>query len=327
MKVRRSLSGTAQNVAAYRALENEKPAHERLFADPYAKRFLPWVQRALVKASRVPVLRRQIERYADGLAPGARTSAIARTRLIDDWLRKEVATTARQVVILGAGFDCRALRLPELAGVAVFEVDRPAMVAFKNRRLPHNASCASLKRVPVDFLKDSIADRLLDAGYSRSVRTVFIWEGVTNYLDNNSVAAVFDFVARNTPAYSKTIFTYVHADAIAGRFDAPGLKPLLALLQKRGEPWTFGFDPRELASYLAERGLKLTIDLSAGEYRRFYWPMLPGRGHGYEFYHVAMAETSDAAPASEQRGSHYASHSGQGSPFARRNSGFQSLDW
>jgi methyltransferase (TIGR00027 family) len=299
MKVRRSLSGTAQNVAAYRALENEKPAHERLFADPYAKRFLPWVQRAWVKASRLPVLRRRIERYADGLAPGARTSAIARTRLIDDWLRKEVATNARQVVILGAGFDCRALRLPELAGLPVFEVDRPAMVAFKNRRLTQNASCASLKRVAVDFLKDSIADRLLDAGYSRSVKTVFIWEGVTNYLDNNSVAAVFDFVARNTPADSKIIFTYVHADAIAGCFDAPGLKPLLALLQERGEPWTFGFDPRELSGYLAERGLRLTMDLSAGEYRKLYWPMMPGRGHGYEFYHVAMAETSDAAPAME----------------------------
>jgi methyltransferase (TIGR00027 family) len=287
-------SGTAQNVAAYRALENEKPASERLFEDPYAKRFLSPHHRLLAKGSKLPPLRRMIERYADSLAPGARVSAIARTRLIDDWLRKEVAAGARQVVILGAGFDCRALRLPELGPASKFEVDRPRMVAFKNRVL-QDASRANLTRVPVDFLKDSLADRLLGAGYARDAKTVFIWEGVTNYLDDKSVGAVFDFVAGTAPSGSKIIFTFVHTDAITGQFDAPGLRPLLAALEKRGEPWTFGFAPELLPAYLAARGLKLVADLSAAEYRRLYWPSLPERGLGYEFYHVALAETASHA--------------------------------
>jgi methyltransferase (TIGR00027 family) len=57
--------------------------------------------------------------------PGGRTSGIARTRLIDDWITVAVRDRARQVAILGAGFDSRAWRLSALAGIPVFEVDHP----------------------------------------------------------------------------------------------------------------------------------------------------------------------------------------------------------
>lgn len=288
------ISATARNMAAFRALESVKPRDERLFDDPYAKRFLsPW-QRLLVRCSTTRPVRRLVERCVDRLVPGARTSGVTRTRLIDDWLRREVAGGAHQLVVLGAGFDCRALRLPELASVPTFEVDRPAMVTLKTQILGDRRA-ANVTRVAVDFLKDGLADRLRSAGYAPGRRTLFLWEGVTNYLDDRSVAAVLDFVAGSTPAGSRIVFTYVHADAVAGRFDAPGLAPLLARLKERGEPWTFGFAPDALPADLARHGLKLVADLGAAAYRRLYWPTLPIRV-GYEFYRVAMAETAaDAA--------------------------------
>lgn len=289
------ISGTAQNVAAYRALESAKAVRERLFNDPYAPRFLPAWQRAIVMLSRAPGVRSWIESYLDSLAPGARTSAIARTRLIDDRLRGDVTAGTRQIVILGAGYDCRAFRLPELAAATVFEVDRPAMVELKAKLLGDERPLARLARVPVDFLKDDLTARLLAAGYDTSLRTTFVWEGVTNYLDAPSVAAVFDFVARSAPSGSGIVFTYVHADAVAGKFEARGLMPLLEALKQRGEPWTFGFQPSELASYLSRHGMLLRSDRSAAEYRSAYWPSIAAEGHGYEFYHVAEAEVADAA--------------------------------
>lgn len=294
MQEPRPTTGTASNVAAYRALEHERAPGERLFDDPYAIRFLPPAYRWLVRAARVPGARRLIERYADHLAPGARTSAIARTRLIDGWLDEQVAAGVRQVVILGAGFDCRALRLPALAALDVFEVDRPAMVAFKNQQLADLAR-PRLRRLAVDFRHDDLATRLDAAGYAHGVRTMFVWEGVTNYLDESAVAAVFDFVARTAAPGSSIAFTYVHADAIAGRFDALGLEPLLAALVARGEPWTFGFVPDELPAFLVAHGLRLVIDLDAARYRRLCWPTFPQRGAGYEFYHAVLAEVPDAA--------------------------------
>jgi methyltransferase (TIGR00027 family) len=296
----RGLSRTAENMAVIRALETVKPQRERLFSDPFAKRFLPGWQSVLASLARIPAVRRLLERYFDRQAPGARTSGAARTRLIDDWIRQALADGIGQVVILGAGFDCRALRMKELASVPIFEVDRARMIDFKDAVLKNDAQPRNLKRVPVDFLKDRLGDRLGSAGFSTNAKTLFVWEGVTNYLDAASVSAVFDFFAGSAPSGSKVVFTYVHSDAINGLFPAAGLERLTKRLRDYGEPWTFGFHPNELAGYLTKKGIRLLADISAAEYRRMYMPnaeMLIG----YEFYRAVLAEVmtteanSDAA--------------------------------
>ena len=291
MPITAPISETARNMAAFRALESAKPERERLFYDPYAKRFLSPVQRILAACSEVAILRRLVELYADSRAPGARISGIARTRLIDDWLCEEVGNGVRQIVMLGAGFDSRALRLPSLADIPLIEIDRCEMIAYKNRLLDRESKGRqNLKRVEGDFLTPNFANRLREVGYVSRLKTLFLWEGVTNYLDDKSVAAVFDFISSNAPPASRIAFTYVHADAVAGRFNAPGLLSLLGALGQIGEPWTFGFEPEALPSYLAAHRLRLIIDLGAAEYRRRYWKSIPERGIGYEFYRVALAE-------------------------------------
>src|SRR5262245_60970728 len=131
MRSQTMISRTAVHMAAFRALESARAPSERLFLDAYAARFLSPGEQALVALSRAPLARRAIEAYADRRAPGARTSGIARTRLIDDWIVGECEDGTEQLVILGAGFDCRALRLPALASVTVFELDRAEMLARK----------------------------------------------------------------------------------------------------------------------------------------------------------------------------------------------------
>jgi methyltransferase (TIGR00027 family) len=289
-----AISGTAGNMALIRALETVKPERERLFTDPFAHRFLPPWQRALVDLSRIPLLRKTLETYFDGRAPGARTSGAVRTKLIDDWIGEALADGVRQIVILGAGFDCRALRLKTLADIPVFEVDRAAMIAFKNAALigvngPH------VIRVAVDFQKDVLRDRLLAAGFAQDVKSLFVWEGVTNYLDAAAVGAVFEFVVRSASTGSKIVFTYIHADAVEGSFAAPGLTGLLEHLRAIGEPWTFGFHPEELRAYLARKGLRLLADLGATEYRGKYLRPAPQRPVGYEFYRAALAEVATNA--------------------------------
>jgi len=283
------LSRTAGNMAAIRALETVKPQRERLFSDPFAKRFLPGWQPVLVSLARIPAVRRLLEHYFDRQAPGARTSGAARTRLIDDWIRQALAGGIGQVVILGAGFDCRALRMKELASVPTFEVDRARMIAFKGGVLRNDGRPGNLKRVPIDFLKDRLENRLVSAGFSTNAKTLFVWEGVTNYLDAASVSAMFDFFAGSTPPGSKVIFTYVHSDAINGSFPAAGLERLTKRLRDYGEPWTFGFDPKELPGYLASKGIALLADLSAAEFRRMYMPNADAL-IGYEFYRAVLAE-------------------------------------
>jgi methyltransferase (TIGR00027 family) len=289
------VSKTAETMALIRALEFLKPPNKRLFCDPFARRFVPACQRVLLGPAQLPVVRALLENYFDWRAPGARTSGAARTRLIDDWVREALVAGVGQVVILGAGFDCRPLRLTELADIPVFEVDRAPMLALKQHVLGEaRQRDRHVRRVGVDFQKDDLGHRLFEAGYSANLRTLFIWEGVTNYLDAESVDAVFNFFAQTAPPASRIIFTYVHAGVLDGRFDAPGLVGLTAVLRAYGEPWTFGFEPEKLPAYLAKKGISLLVDLGATEYRRKC--MTPvNKPFGYEFYRAALAENMDHA--------------------------------
>ncbi len=279
-------------MALFRALETVRRT-DSLFEDVSAIRFLPFPWRLLVAAARLPAVGRLLEHILDVRWPGARSSGVARTRLIDDWITDAVAAGAQQVVFLGAGFDCRALRLSALAAVPVFEVDRPALLADKRRRLRATGveGRARLVDVPIDFQSGDLGACLSAAGLKRDACTLFVWEGVSNYLDADAVAGVFDLVARF--GTGRIVFTYIHADVLNGRFAAPGLKVLSRYLAASGESWTFGFRPDELGDYLTGHGLHLVRDIGAADYRRAVMGKRSRGLVGYEFYHVALADVGE----------------------------------
>src|SRR5215472_5637038 len=119
------VSRTAEFMALFRALESTSPAEQRLFTDAFAQRFLRPSLRLLVWVARLRPLGVLAKLLLDWRWPGARTSGIARTRFIDDALLSALHEGFEQVVILGAGFDARAYRLPDMEKIRVFEVDHP----------------------------------------------------------------------------------------------------------------------------------------------------------------------------------------------------------
>ena len=90
-------SRTAVYMAFYRALESARPAAKRLFCDPFARHFLRPFLLKTIGLSRVPLLGAILYWYADRRAPGARTSAIARTRLIDEAWCQALRDGIRQI--------------------------------------------------------------------------------------------------------------------------------------------------------------------------------------------------------------------------------------
>jgi methyltransferase (TIGR00027 family) len=251
-------------------------------------RFLPVSLRAAVLAARAPWFQGALARYADLRAPGARTSAIARTAFIDNVARRALSAGVTQLVILGAGYDTRAQRMPELGRAHVFEVDRQPTQANKLSVLGTTRSVY----VPVDFLKDDTFARLASHGWKREVPTLFIWEGVTNYLDEPAVLRVLKEVGSCAPGTS-IVFTYVHRGMLDGSVRFEGAERILRNVRGMSEPWTFGVIPEELAGFVAQAGLQLREDLGADEYRARYLPAWENLT-GYAFYRVAVAEVAAA---------------------------------
>jgi methyltransferase (TIGR00027 family) len=295
MAMRRA-SRTAEYMALFRALETSRgPAGERLFDDPWARHFLGRRLAPLAHAARVPWLRRLATAAIDRRWPGARASGVARTRLIDDVLRSALLRGVEQVVLLGAGFDSRPYRLDGIDRARVFEVDQPGTLARKTRRLRRRLSRlpSHVAFVAVDFGRQDLGEALRSAGFRPEAPSIFIWEGVTNYLTREAVESTLRMVA-GTAAGTWLLFTYVHRRVLDGDWEGAGTAALAATLRRVGEPWTFGLDPAEVRSFLGAHGLALLEDVGSVEYRRRYLGSHGPHLDGYEFYRLALAQVGDA---------------------------------
>lgn len=306
-----SASYTAQIMALYRAMETRRGAGgrprqgsgdgpadgggsrmpKRLFADPYAEVFLSGRLRLASRIAAFSAGQRWLYRYMQRRLPGALGSGIARTRYIDDLLERRLADGVRQVILLGAGFDTRALRLPALQRVNVLEIDHPDTSARKQLFLRKTVQPlpAHVRFLSIDFNQQGLAELFRQRGIVISQPTVVLWEGVTNYLERAAVDAVLRLVGR-FPKGSAIIFTYIHRGVLEEPAAWHGAEKLIAELDSIEERWTCGFLPEELPEYLRGCGLRLVEDQGAAEYRQRYMPERTELLKGYEFYRVAMAE-------------------------------------
>ena len=221
------------------------------FSDPTALALLPDEARARVerfrsepapKDARTRIAHRFLERRAQMMA--------VRTVAIDQAVR---AAAAQQMVILGAGLDGRAWRMPELHDAIVFEVDHPDTQREKVARAASLSPVArDLRFVPVDFTKDRLDDKLAAAGHDPSLPTTWVWEGVVMYLTRAEIDATLVVVARRSTVGSRLVIAYA----------APGLfLPLVRLIVRRvGEPFRSTLTASAMKTMLAAHGFAILSD-------------------------------------------------------------------
>lgn len=241
---------TARGAAAARAIESQKPEGDRMLYDPYAAlftdaeghRFMGWL---------------------DELMPGIHLTHVGRAWAIDEHVKQEVSGGARQVVVLGAGYDSTAYRMEELKekDVRVFEVDEPTTSSQKQAKVKEILGRLPEERVayiPVDFERETVEDmkrKMIEKGYSLEVRTVFTLGGVLPYLNEVAADTLFRFISRNAGPGSSIVFTdfdFARLAELGTRDDR--VKAFFAEVARVGEPIKFGLGPERVGGYLRERG-------------------------------------------------------------------------
>lgn len=132
------------------------------------------------------------EETATGTVHFANAMAI-RTRFFDDFFRSATDAGIRQAVILAAGLDSRAFRLPWPPGTTVFEVDQPQVIEFKTATLSGLGArpTADRRTVAVDLREDWPA-ALREAGFDATQRTAWIAEGLLGYLPADAQDRLLD---------------------------------------------------------------------------------------------------------------------------------------
>jgi methyltransferase (TIGR00027 family) len=199
----------------------------------------------------------RIYRYPyEGEPPIAHESA-ARTTFFDAALDRHRAGIG-QLVVLGAGYDTRAYRMPK--GIRCFEIDRPGTQELKRRMLRKaRLDTMGTTFVPADFLTEDWLDKLVDSGFDPAEPTFFLWEAVTMYLDRAAVEGTLRKIA-GTAGGSAVAFDYFNADLL----ESPSLfmRYARAMLNAIGEPFTFGIPSpspasEHVAAFLASCGLSM----------------------------------------------------------------------
>jgi methyltransferase (TIGR00027 family) len=221
------------------------------FADPTALALLPEDARAQVERARAGAPAASVgERIARATLRGRSSAMVARTIAVDDAIR---GAASPQLVILGAGLDGRAFRMPELRDVVVFEVDHPDSQRTKRARaeaLPRVAR--DVRFIPVDFARDALDVALESAGHDATRPTTWVWEGVVMYLTLRQIEATLAIVARRSRAGSRLIVAY--------HTPAPILRLVGLLVRRLGEPLRSRFRVDAMRALLAKYGFGVVLD-------------------------------------------------------------------
>ncbi|HMI84024.1 MAG TPA: class I SAM-dependent methyltransferase [Polyangiaceae bacterium] len=258
-------SATAEAMAAARAFGSHVYRREGILNDPYAEQFLSGRFSTLYRFVR----RVGSERFELGLArlydrmlPGSIGWVLTRHRYFDDAIDEAVRNGARQVVLVGAGYDSRAFRRSALAAVKIFEVDHPDTQRRKTEivrrifgRLPEH-----VRYLPLDATRGDLR-QLPERGFERSSPTVFALEGFLWYMPPDVARAILQAIAELAAPGSEVIFDYILPSVVAGTCLLEGAEKHRQYCARRGEPILFGIEPEQLARYCTEVGLSLLDDI------------------------------------------------------------------
>lgn len=276
-----SVGATALGVASARAAESA--SEDPLFDDPFAQMFIDSAG-ALGWSS--PFSGGTAGPQQAARMAMVRTYAATRTKWFDEFFASACAAGIRQVVILAAGLDARAWRLPWPQGTTVFEIDQPKVLQFKEKTLAaHGAEpIAAHVAVPVDLRQDWPA-ALLAAGFDTARPTAWLAEGLLPYLPAAAQDLLFARVHELSAAGTRVAveaFGPEHFSDEGQRARRERMEVLRAEAAERGQQFSdvgelFFADEREdVAHWLNRHGWQVATEMSPDLIAR-YKPEFAGR--------------------------------------------------
>ena len=253
---REAVASTGLLVAAIRAMESTRG--DRLFTDPFADKLAGDTGRRLLTAAIAEAGER------------ATVQIVVRTRFWDEALLR-ATRGAEQVVILAAGMDARAYRLGWPDGTTVYELDQPAVITAKADLLADDLP--RCRRVPIGVdLADDWPSALQSAGFDMQAPTVWLIEGLLQYLDESAVRTLFERIDLLSAPNSVLLYDIVGKTLL----ESPMMAALLQSMAEQGSPWLFGTDePGELAERHGWSAIVTDIAEPGNKWNRWFAPATP----------------------------------------------------
>lgn len=198
--------------------------------------------------------------------PGIYEYVIGRTNFIDEIFNSSLENV-EQVLIFGAGFDSRAMRFSQqLKNAQVFELDALPTQQAKLNRLKESSIAVpgNLNYISIDFNKESLVDKLQQAGFQKDKVCLFLLEGLTYYLDDEAVDSTLKLISGCSAKESLLVFDYAAASVVEQeiRIDAHEVNKVRQSLVKAGEKPGFMLEEK-IQSFLAKYNFELVEEVTS----------------------------------------------------------------
>ena len=201
---------------------------------------------------------------------------------LDDVLETQILSDVRQVVILGAGLDTRAVRKPA-AGVRYFGIDDAATLNVKLAGYRARGIEAAVTFIPGNYVTDGVIDLLRRHDFDFGLPTYFIWEGNTMYLPLDRMRHVLAELTKYVTRF-RVSFDYMAEAVISRTTGDAGITRLVESFAAMKAPWLSGI--RDIQSLACELGLTLIENVKTAELHQRYWVGRSMSSPIFHFYSV-----------------------------------------
>ncbi|MBN1777072.1 MAG: SAM-dependent methyltransferase [Clostridiales bacterium] len=199
---------------------------------------------------------------------------IARTKYFDSVIESAIAGGFDQILIFGAGYDSRGVRfLSGREAVELYELDAPDtqnakinQFQIRNVRIPPNVIL-----IPIDFNRESLGDKLAEAGFRKGKRSLYMLEGLIMYLDREAVDLTFQLMDEYSAAGSEIVFDYVCSSVIQKENTLYGEKRIYNTVKGANEEWRFGIERGQAEAFLNPYHFNVLEDLDSGDLEERYF--------------------------------------------------------
>jgi methyltransferase (TIGR00027 family) len=220
----------------------------------------------------------------------AYSNVILRSRHSEERLEAAVARGILQYVIIGAGFDSFALRLPAFSRhLQIYEIDHPATQRMKAEQLKRCGVTlpGSVHFIGADLSSCTVASALAGSAFRFDEATFFSWLGVTMYLTRVANLTTLRSIAANCAHGSEIAFTYLDERLLSS--SQAEFRELRDSVASVGEPFQSGFDPSTIGRSLSGCGLALLEDMNELQMATLYGRTDLGSGAFSHFSRFALA--------------------------------------
>lgn len=248
------------------AIEQNFPKEQRIIEDNLASQLYSGSNRFWINITKIAAIRNWLVNITEKFVTGGWSFLLVRKRYIDERLIEAITENKiKAVVNLGAGFDTRLYRLSEAQNISAWEVDQAVNIDAKRKAIQKALGVFPnhVKQVSINFINQDLGEVLKRHGYLGTEKTFFIWEAVSQYLNEAAVQKTFDFFSK-VPVGSRLAFTYVPKDYITGE-NLYGQEMIYKKFILKDKIWHFGFDPNQIEAYLNKNGWKLIEDIGYAE--------------------------------------------------------------